>query len=334
MTVREFVERKFQPEHVVMLKKGGKVHYSTHLPIVLDGIPERKIKPRKKAEAEVPVRRLAGIGALRLRDVTTEDCQRLVSEALLRGYSVQYATHIRNCISAIFTHADKKGWITTRNPAKHVALPEMTRKDAHALTFHQIMALVAALSEMPRAIVLCAVLTSMNIAEILGLKWKHVNLTDEWNTIDGESLPPWQIAVRGQWTLRQYGTVKAKGRRRYVVVPGLLAEALAKMKRGGPDDFVFASKGSSGKPVDEKNTLRRHLRPAGAALGMPWLAWHDLRRTFSTLADQVGMSAGERESLMGHDDSRMTARYTKTPSEQSRKAVEAMATIIRGTTVN
>ena len=174
----------------------------------------------------------------------------------------------------------------------------------------------------------------MNIAEILGLKWKHINLTDEWNTVDGESLQPWQIAVRGQWTLRQYGTVKAAGRKRYVVVPVLLAEALGKLKRGRPDDFVFASQGSSGHPVDEKNVLRRHVRPAGVSLGMPWLAWHDLRRTFSTLADQVGMSAGERQAVMGHDDQRMTARYTKTRTEQSRNAVERMAKIIRGTMVN
>jgi len=39
MTVREFVERKFKPEHVAMKEEGGRVHYGTHLPIVLDGIP-------------------------------------------------------------------------------------------------------------------------------------------------------------------------------------------------------------------------------------------------------------------------------------------------------
>ena len=119
MTVREFVERKFKPEHVAMLKPGGRVHYSTHLPIVMDGIPEVKQRSKKKPKPgdppTQPVKRVAGIGDMRLRDVSTEDCQRLTSAALQRGYSVQYATHIRNCISAIFSHAARKDWFSERN---------------------------------------------------------------------------------------------------------------------------------------------------------------------------------------------------------------------------
>jgi integrase len=337
MTVREFVELKFEPEHVAMLKPGGRLHYSTHLQIVLDGIPGLKLRSRKKPRPgdlpTPPVKRIAGIGDMRLRDVSTEDCQRLISSALERGYSVQYATHIRNCISAIFSHAESKDWFSERNPAKRVKLPEMVRREAHALTFDQVMRLVAALDLMTRAIVLCAVLTSMNIAEVLGLRWKYVNISNVWATVDGESLPPWQIAVRWQWTLRQFGSVKAKKRRRQVVIPALLADALAALRKRDrftdPEDAVFASR--SGRPVDEKNIMRRRLRKAATALGMPWIGWHDLRRTFSTLADQAGMTAGERQATMGHADARMTARYTITPSEQARAAVERMAALISGT---
>jgi len=336
MTVREFAERKFEPEHVAMLKPGGRLHYSTHLPIVMDGIPELKYRSRKKPKPgdppAQPVTRIAGIGDMRIRDVSTEDCQRLISAALQRGYSVQYATHIRNCISAIFSHAARKDWFSERNPAKRVELPEMVRREAHALTFDQVMKLAAALDPLTRAIVLCAVLTSMNIAEVLGLRWKYVNISNVWATVDGESLPPWQIAVRWQWTLRQFGSVKAKKRRRQVVIPVLLADALSVVRKRerftGPDDAVFASR--SGRPVDEKNIMRRRLRKAATALGMPWIGWHDLRRTFSTLADEVGMTAGERQATMGHADARMTAHYTRTPSEQARAAVERMALLIGG----
>ena len=47
--------------------------------------------------------------------------------------------------------------------------------------------------------VLFAILTSMNIAEICGLQWKRVNLAEHSTTVDGESLPPLTIAVRRQW---------------------------------------------------------------------------------------------------------------------------------------
>ncbi len=58
------------------------------------------------------------------------------------------------------------------------------------------------------------------------------------------------------------------------------------------------------------------------------------RRSFATLADEVGMSTGERQALMGHKSQRMTERYTKTPSEQARVSVEKMAEKVRGETVN
>ena len=40
MTVRQFVERKFVPEHVVYLKRAGKDHYQSQLPFVLGGVPD------------------------------------------------------------------------------------------------------------------------------------------------------------------------------------------------------------------------------------------------------------------------------------------------------
>lgn len=330
MTVRDFVERKFVPEHVAMLKPGGRVHYAMYVTIILEGVPEVKERSRKKGTPEP--KRLCGIGDMRLRDVGTEDCQKLVSVALTRGYSVQYATHIRTAISAIFTHAESKDWFMGRNPAKRVKLPEMQRRELHALTFAQVTGLMAAVDSFSRTLILCAVLTSMNIAEVLGLRWKRVNLTDKWATTDGESLPPMHLAVREQWYLRQYGTLKRGSRRRNVPIPSELADLLRDLQKResftAPDDPVFAS--ATGKPVDERNILKRRILPIATAMGMPWLGWHDLRRTFSTLSDEVGMSSGERQAMMGHSDARMTARYTKTPTEQARRAVERMAKLITG----
>ncbi len=330
MTVREFVDRKFKPEHVAMLKPGGRVHYSTQLLIVLDGIPEVKRRQQKKPkDGPIPeVKRIFGIGEMRLRDVSTEDCQRLVSAALSRGYAVGYATHIRNCISAIFEHAESKDWFSGRNPAKRVKLPENVTQPNCALTFEELKTVAGSLDPMTRAMAVCASLTSMNVAEMCGLRWKYMNLSDEWRTVDGESLTPWTLAVRSQWTLGQLGTVKAKKRRRFVVIPKLLVRYLSQVglrkEFKGPDDFVFTV---TGKPVDAKNLLRRRLVPLGKKLGLK-LGWHTFRRTFDTLADQVGMSLGERQAVMGHSDAAMTQRYTKTPYEQTRERVETMGKLI------
>jgi integrase len=91
----------------------------------------------------------------------------------------------------------------------------------------------------------------------------------------------------------------------------------------GPEDPVFS--GAAGKPVCENAIVQRHLKPAGGKLDMPWLSWHDLRRTFATLADAERISIGERKELMGHARAEQTLAYTHTPNEQARSVLEALA---------
>jgi hypothetical protein len=86
-TVAEFVEQRFLPEHVALLKKAGRLHYRTYL--------KNHVLP--------------GIGSLKLKDVDHEDIQRLVrlkqqakphlvriKERLPETLSPQTLRHIRN----------------------------------------------------------------------------------------------------------------------------------------------------------------------------------------------------------------------------------------------
>jgi len=167
VTLGNFVEQKFLPDHVALLKKSGRTHYHSMLKHVLPAL-------RKQ----------------RLRDITGGDIQIIVSSMLMSDYSVQTVKHVRTVVSAVFTHAKRLGWYTGENPATLVRLPEMVRKEAHALSFDQAVATLRVLKSPAREMVLFAILTSMNIAEICGLQWKRINLTDQFATVDGESLPP------------------------------------------------------------------------------------------------------------------------------------------------
>ena len=92
---------------------------------------------------------------------------------------------------------------------------------------------------------------------------------------------------------------------------------------GQTEDPVFA--GRDGKPLCENAIVQRHLKPAGRKLGMPRLAWHDLRRTFATLADQEKISIGERKELMGHGRAEMALHYTHVPTERASEVLERMS---------
>jgi integrase len=332
MTVREFVERKFLPEHVAYKKNAGRAHYESQLPFVLDGVPDRKL-PRggktifKPGEKPPPIPRRFGIGEVRLRDVQRHDIQKIVGLMLQRGYSVQAAKHVKTVVSAIYTHAEREGWFSGPNPAKFVNLPEMNRATAHALSFKQVTSLLPLLPRTVRLMVFLAVMTSMNVAEICGLRWKRLNLTAEPVIMDDELLPSHRAGVREQWYKRQWGSVKARARRRNVLLPKWAVVELSELQQRarwvGPEDPVFA--GTSGHPLCENAISHRHLKPIGAKLNMPWLSWHDLRRTFATLADQEKISIGERKELMGHGRAEMTLHYTHTPSEQASEILERLS---------
>jgi integrase len=324
MTVQNFVDRYFRPEHVRMKKPAGQRHYETMFKHVLPAL-----------------------GKMRLCDVRLGEVQRLLSDKLNERYSlgkesqragtysVQTVRHIRNAISAIFEHAKRRGIYSGENPAHHAKLPEMQRRELHALSWAQMEALLENLPSPAREVSLFAVLTSMNIAELCGLQWKCVNLTESWVTVGGEALPPRTIAVRRQWYRNAYGTVKANRRRRILPISARMAEEFRRIREHsrftGPDDPVFASK--TGRPMDEHNVAKRTLKKIGAQLGMTWLSWHCFRRTHTTLADQLEMTAGDRMAMMGHADMRMTERYTIVDLDRRREVVERMAERLLGNNV-
>jgi hypothetical protein len=78
VTVEEFIKGKFEPDVVWSLKYSGKLHYQNMLKHVIPAI-----------------------GQMRLRDVTSDQVQRLVRMKIESGSSVQTALHIRDVISAV-----------------------------------------------------------------------------------------------------------------------------------------------------------------------------------------------------------------------------------------
>ena len=87
MTVQQFVDRKFLPKHVALLKKSGRIHYDTVL---------KHIMPT--------------LGTMRLRDVSSDNLQGIAAATLREGYSVQTVRLAKNAASAIFLEAIEKHW--------------------------------------------------------------------------------------------------------------------------------------------------------------------------------------------------------------------------------
>ena len=269
-TVQDFIETRFKTDVIWALKHAGQKHYS----YVLD-------------KHVVPT-----LGNVRLRDVTSDHVQALVRTKFQSGYSVQTVVHIRNAVSAVFKHAKLKGAYHGDNPVKGVRVPEMQRKETHALSFVQGQELLTHLPSPVREMALLSMTASLNVAEMLALRWKRINLSTEPAIVGGEILQPRTLAVRENYYRGQFGTVKAKARRRSVPLGTSVVRALAELRARssfiGPDDLIFASR--EGTPLDERNLLGRIIKPVAITLGMPWLSWHVFRHTHATLGEEIGMT--------------------------------------------
>ena len=210
MKLKDFVERRFNPEYKLALKIGGREHYGTQLAHLLAELGDLALRDVQHEQVQKMcldlLRKTYTIGKDRVRkagkDPLTGEPRFIIEKrARQKPYSVQAALHLKNATSAVFEYAKAVGVYSGENPARHVRLPEMQRKEKHALTWDQLDLLLDALPSPAREMANVAVLTSMNVAEMCGLRWKNVNLSQEWATIDGEVIPAAVEHAKGRWSL-------------------------------------------------------------------------------------------------------------------------------------
>jgi site-specific recombinase XerC len=293
MTIAEFVESKFVPEHVLAKGIAGRTHYQALLKHILTPEEVQRIFRVDMEQSRGKLKAVPGwpyLGSLRLNEVRARHVEELVLAASDRGYSTQTVTHIRNVVSAIYTHAQKEHCFHGDNPASQVTPPSMSRKEAHALTLSQTKALLETMRYPEREMTVVAILTDMSVAEICGLQWKYVNIAPVPVEVACDTIPPGTIQIRKQWYRGELSDVK-KVRVRDLPVPGAMFPILLKLSSRprftGPDDFVFVSQ--AGTPINETNVASRRLKRIGKELHMPWLSWQVLRRTHKNLLSRFGM---------------------------------------------
>ena len=295
ISIGEFIERRFIPEHVAIKRPAGRSYFRTILNHVLP--PEQVARafalgpesPKLKTIPNWPY-----LESVLLSEVSPEMIQHITARALEQGYSIQTATHIRNVIRVIFSHAIRTGCYTGANPANLVTLPAMTRKETHTLNLDQFKEVVHTMHYPEREIALFTILTDMNVAEICGLQWKYLNTSSTSRLVEEEFIPPKTIAVRKQTYRGQFGVVTAS-RRKFIRVPEVLCSILQDLKNRrqftAPHDFVLISR--NGTPIHPENVAARRLKMIGRSLKMPWLSWRDFHRTRILLKSEFGRKLDE-----------------------------------------
>ena len=211
--------------------------------------------------------------------------------------------------------ADAVEWkYISENPAKGIRLPPSRRREPPFIEPLHFQKLLAAVAEPARTMVLLAMMTSMRIEEILGLRWGRVDL-------ENGVLRVVETYYRGQ-----FSAVKSRRSERRIPLSPIIHTALRQRRglvNGGPADLVFATR--SGKALSDGNLLKRLIYPACDRLGIPRLGWHALRHLHSTLLSQLGVPVAVAQAQLGHADPRITLSiYTHVIPGAQRQAVEQL----------
>lgn len=197
----------------------------------------------------------------------------------------------------------RKQWNNLKQKSTHIKKSDLPR---WWTTIHSEWITAMETGEVYRASVTCSLLvaslTGLRKSEILSLEWKDIDLTNDVILIektkngDGLELPisPYLKKV----LLCQKGQVKA--------------------------GFVFPSPGH-GRVSEPKKVIADLSKLANVPFG-----YHDLRRTFATIANEAGVSAYTMKRLLNHRTQRsdVTSGYLCLTAEQLRDSSALVETCI------
>ena len=100
------------------------------------------------------------------------------------------------------------------------------------------------------------------------------------------------------------------------------------VKSDGPDDLVFQSL-FKGAPMRDNNVLVRHIKPAARTLGIGWVNWQVLRRSFATWLKLAGADIKDAQALMRHSRASTTLDiYQQFVPESQRRVVESLGRLM------
>jgi integrase len=271
------------------------------------------------------------LGHRRLDSIRRTDVQDLAKKLLDRGLSPRtIRLALAGALSAAFADAIRLDTLAY-NPCTRVAYPRQEKKEMRALSPAEVKRLRTALVGDRLAVLFDFLLaTGCRPGEALGLRWADLDL------------PGARVAIRRALTLDADGHAifsepKTETSNRAITLPPSVVRALEAHRRAqaaeimalGPDyprdlDLVFANE--IGLPLELRNVVRRHFKPALERAGLPaTVRLYDLRHTVATQLLRTGISAKVAAERLGHSETRMTLdTYSHVDEGMQKQATERL----------
>jgi len=251
-------------------------------------------------------------GKTPLKDLTREAMQRFLDTKQLLSHSV--VNHLRWDLHAICRMAEEDG-LLPRDQSGSLFTPETPQAaEKKILTVAEITQLIGALPLRERLFCRFALFAGMRPGEITGLRW---------DSFEGSLARVDQRVYKGSMD-RPKGK-KGRNTTRVVALPSALVADLARWReksKVSDTAFVFPSS-TLQSPAQYEKILADHVRPALKEVGLGWVTFQVMRRTWSSLSKAAGADQQAVADQLGHTVKVDLADYTQSPMEDRLAAVEA-----------
>jgi integrase len=280
---------------------------------------------------------LPAIGGLRLGAVTKARLRALYQQLAENGgrggrpLSQKTVHNVSAMLTKVFGDAIEDRLLPGPNPAERAHKLPTSRIDMRTWTGRQVAGFLDFVgSDRLFCLWRVAFFTGMRRGELLGLRWRDVDL-------DGAALSIQQTYIRGAEGLG-YGAPKtAKGRRRITLdaeTVGILraqkrAQATLRIRAGSiwkDNDLVFARE--DGSPIDPDVVSTQFYRLTARA-GLPRIRLHDIRHTHATLLLMAGVHPKVVSERLGHSSILITLdTYSHVLPGLQEDAVDRFAAVV------
>jgi integrase len=301
MATKRMRELEYGQDHGVPMPS-GEITVQAYLNSWLDGYVKVKCSQRTYDGYQSIIKNhlIPNLGHFRLRKLQPEMIEKYYGKACekLAARSVQ---HHHRVLSEALKAAVRKGHIG-RNPCDLASNPSPGKRTMRTLTIAEVQTMLeVAASTIYYPIIYTAVSTGLRQAELLGLRWRDIDL-------DSQSLSVSQVLYKrkGVCIFKQ---PKTSGSSRRVELTPKLALFLKGYRTQmevtflerdrvlGLDSLVFAH--DDGTPLDPCTVTHNFARIVRRA-GLGRVRFHDLRHTFASIMLMKGAPAKVISEALGH----------------------------------
>ena len=276
-----------------------------------------KVSTAMTEEARVQVHLIPPLGPDLMQEISRERLQRLLKQKAA-SLSQSGVDHLRFRLRSIFELAVSE-FAVDRNPATTLFTPKDCQpdRDRRVMTIEQAQQMIRALGPRERLIARLATWEGMRPGEILAL---------QVGDIQAES-----VLVQRRLYKHNLDTPKTKRSIREVALTkgsiSALIDWLDRLEPKNLEAWLFPNE-SLDKPILKDNIWTRKFRPQLKAIGLEWVNFQVMRRTFATLSKQVSVDAHTRSAQMGNSVDVNENVYAVTRLEDKLAAVRKLETVV------